>query len=265
MLRSTFRSTLGAILVLLLVSPVANASTLFAGVDGSATSNCGTLATPCTLDRANEVAISGDVVNVATGIYTGEHQFSTPGVTWVSTPRHGAVLAGEPANGDHVQITGEDVTLDGFQVTGGRVAVSLRASGTKFLNGYVHHVWQSLIPPPSAGAAIDVYNDGNTAMSGVLIAGNHIEKIGVQVGSNQTLQGIYLSVPCAGCRVENNLITDVTDYGIHGNHNACYWTIANNTVLRSGRGILSGPGFLTQNNISAGNGNTFATDRKSVV
>jgi hypothetical protein len=45
----------------------------------------------------------------------------------------------------------------------------------------------------------------------------------------------------------------VTDYGIHAYHNPAYWTVANNTVVGNGRGILVGPQFVVTNNISYGN------------
>lgn len=240
------------------VTPPPPTADRYAAVDGLSTGTCSTVGTACTISRANSQALAGETVSVASGTYTGTQTFSTSGVTWVSEVKHGAILQGAPTSGDHVQMTATNVTLDGFQVTGGRIAVSMRASGTRFVNGYVHDVWQSSSAPPSGGAAIDVYNSGNTSMTGIEILGNRVDRAGQTVGSNQTMQGIYISVPCSGCLIQNNVVTRVTDYGIHGYHNACSWTVTNNTVTGNGRGILSGPGFLTRNNISWNNGNTFA-------
>jgi hypothetical protein len=71
--------------------------------------------TYATIQAALDVAVGGDVVSVAPGVFLENVQFASNGVTMRSRVRHGATIQG---SGHVVDFTSFDGTVEGFVITG---------------------------------------------------------------------------------------------------------------------------------------------------
>lgn len=228
---------------------------LYVAPGGSDGAPC-TSAAPCrTLAAAQALATPGTTVNVAPGDYAAT-TLSRPGaagapIRYVSTVVWGAhVVAPSPTTGSAITVSARDVVVDGFDVTGGRVGITVTAPDVTVRANHVHEVFRAA-PDANGAAGIDVYTGDYGPLAGVVIDGNVVDHVGRTPGASGRVQGIYVAVPCPGGRIVDNVVFAVEDYGIHAYHDPAYWTVANNTVVGNGRGILVGPGFTVVNNISA--------------
>jgi nitrous oxidase accessory protein NosD len=159
------------------------------------------------------------------------------------------VAAPSPTTGSAITVSAPHVVVHGFDVTGGRVGITVTASDATVRANHVHAVFPAA-PDANGAAGIDVYTDDYGPLSAVVIDGNVVDHVGRAPGASGRVQGIYIAVPCPGGRIVNNVVSAVEDYGIHAYHDPAYWTVANNTVVGNGRGILVGPRFTVVNNIS---------------
>ena len=241
-----------ALLCGVLAPPASTARVIYVDPAGS-DSGDGDAARPVrSIGRAQDLAAAGDTVLVAPGTYSPV-SLSRPGVVYRSAQRYGATIAQSPqGSGSAVSVSGEGITVSGFDITGGRVAVAVTAPRVTIQGNRVHGVCK-FDPGGSGGAAIDVFTGNYGPLSDVVVDGNLVYDVGRGPGMSQTVQGIYIAVPVPGGRVTNNAVWAVEDYGIHAYHNPADWLVANNTVVRNGRGILAGPRFRVVNNISAYN------------
>jgi parallel beta-helix repeat protein len=159
------------------------------------------------------------------------------------------------------------VTIRGFEVDGSHIQagtpwvmglVTFGANSTISSN-YVHDIALNVTPSSYGGGGIegDSYHGG----SDFTVVNNIIANIGR--GTDAHIHGIYLTGPGT---IANNVVHDVSGYGIHLWHDATNITIVNNTVYhnRTG-GILVGGGdfhngwtgpndhTVVANNIAVGN------------
>lgn len=233
--------------------PVRSGPSLYVSPDGN-DNNDGSQDAPFrTLRKAAGLTTPGVTVRVAPGTYAGGFAIAKGGsatapVTWLSQQRHGAIIT------DSVDITGRYVVFQGFTITGPDVRYGLdlvnddiTARDNKLFN---LHKFQ---PTSNGGGGITAYMEDYSPQRNVHIDRNIVYDIGVAPGNDTLVQGIYVSTPCTGCSVTNNIVYDVADFGLHAYHSPAGWLYANNTVYGNGRGILTGPGFTTINNISMNN------------
>ncbi|MFE0020894.1 DUF1565 domain-containing protein [Amycolatopsis sp. NPDC059021] len=233
--------------------PGGGGTALYVSVDGD-DGNVGSRDAPFrTLQKAADVAVPGTVVHVAPGGYAGDVVLAKAGkpgswITFLSEVRHAAVLSGRFA------VQREYVRVAGFDITGPHIrdGMDVTASNTVIQDNEFHDI-HKFEPNSDGGSGLTVFTDDYEPLENVVVDGNHVYDIGLSVGDNQLVQGIYISVPCRGCAVVNNLVHQVADFGIHSYHRPRYWLVANNTVFNNGRGILTGPDFTVLNNISFGN------------
>lgn len=206
-----------------------------------------------TIQKAADVAVAGSTVHVAPGAYPGDVDLSTAGtaggwIRYVSETRHAATITGL------VSVNAEYVRLAGFDITGPeeRDGLLVTASNTVVEHNRFHDI-HKFEPNSNGGSGLTVYTDDYGPLENVVVNGNHVFDIGLSDDDSQLVQGIYISIPCQGCRVVNNLVHQIADFGIHAYHEPEHWLVANNTVFDNGRGILTGPSFTVINNISYDN------------
>lgn len=224
-------------------------------------SNAGSQSAPFrTIQKAANVVTPGSTVHVAPGTYTGLLTILRGGnttdgyVKFVSDVKHGAVIANSPTDNSHYSVTikANYLQIEGFDIQGTRDGVDAISHDFIFRNNKLHNI-HKFKPDKNGGSGITVYTDDYSATSNVTIDSNIVYDIGKSVGGSQLVQGIYISVPCSSCKITNNLVYQVEDFGIHAYHNPDGWIVANNTVFNNGRGILTGPNFKVVNNISMNN------------
>lgn len=226
---------------------------LYVSPDGD-DANAGTEDAPFrTIQKAADEAAPGTTVHVAPGNYPGDLDLDTAGtpdgwITYVSEQRHAATITGLVSmEAEYVKVVGFDITdpdiRDGMDVT---------ASNTVIKDNRFHDI-HKFEPNSNGGSGLTVYTDDYGPLENVIVTRNHVYDIGLSDDDSQLVQGIYISIPCEGCKVVNNLVHQIADFGIHAYHNPRHWLIANNTVFENGRGILTGPDFTIINNISYDN------------
>lgn len=240
------------------ITPTPSGPQLYVSTTGLDT-NPGTQTAPFrTVQKGINTAVAGTTINVGPGIYNEKIVITRSGTAngWIkllSQTKHGAHIT-SPANqtGYTVSVQADYIHIEGFELTGGRITVDA-TSNNFVVKGNKVHAAHKMKATTNGGAGIEVYTDDYGPLTNVTIDGNMVYDIGQGLGDNQLVQGIYISVPCNGCKVTNNLIYKVDDFGIHAYHNPQNWIVANNTVFNNGRGILTGPGFKVVNNISMNN------------
>lgn len=205
-----------------------------------------------TLQKAADTATAGTTVHVEPGDYaemaTGADGKPDGWIRFVSDTRHAAKIRGL------VSLSSEYVSIEGFEITGPdlRDGMDVTASNTVIKDNVFHDI-HKFEPNENGGSGLTVFTEDYVPLENVIVDRNHVYDIGLSVGDNETVQGIYISVPCQGCAVTNNLVHQIADFGIHSYHEPEHWLVANNTVFRCGRGILTGEDFTVVNNISADN------------
>ena len=214
-------------------------------------SNSGAQASPFKTIRAASLAAQpGTTVHVAAGTYYGGFETTASGtasspIHYVSDTRWGAVIV-PPANSTSDTAwdnRGAYVIIDGFQVDGthyqsGTVwQQGLYSAGSHSVieNNNVHNIAQNA-SAGSSGSAIAL--DGYYGATNIDAIGNVVHNIGPAGGS--LIQGIYQAT---SGNIENNVVDNVSGYGIHLWHDANHVNIVNNTVFNNqSGGILVGGG-----------------------
>ncbi len=235
-------------------APAAPPAQLYVATTGSDSNDGLTPATAlATLNAADALAGPGTTVTVADGTYPAARLSamgtSSERITYQAENPGGAVIAAASSTtGLALAVDGEYTDVLDFEVTGGSTGIAVRSSNIAVRGCEVHAVCQT-DTPPDGGAGINVFTDGYVALENVEVTGNVVHDVGLTIAAAQTVQGIYLAVPCQGGKVENNVVYGVQDFGIHCFHNPRYWEIVNNTISLCGRGILACPDALVANNI----------------
>lgn len=238
------------------VVAAATASThLYVATTGSDT-NPGTELRPFkTIVKASQAAVPGTVVHVAAGTYPGSFQTAKNGtatarITYVSDVKYGAVIvppAGSQRNKAWTN-TGNYVDIVGFQIDGTRTQTGVKwwtgilslGSYNLIKNNYIHHIATSSADCTSNGGAGINTNNYNGGYHNDIF-GNVVTNIG-STGCIY-IHGIYMAT--SGL-VKNNVVHSIGNWGIHLWHDAANIDIANNTVTKSGGGILVGGGGYYQ-------------------
>lgn len=231
----------------------------YVSTTGSDTSGSGTAASPwATIAHAATLIGPGAVVHVAAGVYTGSFNTSASGTSTAPikyqadtadfsgpvncaqvSANHGSLsscvqLVG--TSGSAWDNSGDYVTIQGFDITGpnigvGTSAIATNGQGTRFIGNSVHDV-ETGSCGSSGNAAI-----GADGVDGV-VDGNYVYNVG-QAGCGTT-QGIYPNSGSSGGTtiIENNIVFQVSGFGIQSWANTGGDIIVNNTVFNTGDGCV---------------------------
>jgi parallel beta-helix repeat protein len=238
------------------VAAAPSAFHLYVAATGSDT-NSGSEESPFrTITRAAAAAKPSTTVHVAAGTYrenvkTSVHGTAAARIRYVSDIKWGAKIIGSGKDAMWMN-EGNYTEISGFDVSGsGRLGILNNASHTLIVGNHVHDLTVSGGCTSNGGAGI---NNANYSASDDDIVGNVVHDIGVP-GKCSGVQGIYHS-NLRG-RIYNNIVYQVSAYGIHLWHAADNVIIANNTVFSNGApgmggGIVIGsgdsPGGVVLNN-----------------
>src|SRR5215470_266266 len=210
---------------------------LYVSMSGS-DSNPGTQAAPFrTISAASQAATPGTTVHVAPGTYAGGFTTTASGtasdhIEYISDQRWGAtILGGWTSKGAYTDIIGFDVNGSGTSATVGLYLCGSYSSA-QYNNVHDIHVGQTSSTQGAAGIEAESYYGGTN----ILISNNVVHNI----GSGGYDHGVYVIAPYS--TIANNLIYDVTGFGVHGWHDDRNETIVNNTIFHNGGGIVFGGG-----------------------
>src|SRR5260221_268599 len=220
-------------------------------------SNSGTQSSPFkTILKASQAAQPGTTVHVAAGSYPGGFETaasgSAPGpIHYVSDTKWGAmIVAGANSRDTAWDNRGAHVIIDGFQVDGSHAAAWVQGiysagSYSVIENSNVHNIAQHASTSASGGG---VTADGYYWGRHIDAIGNVVHDIGPTGG--QLIQGIY---EATSGNVENNLVYNVSGYGIHLWHDANNVNIVNNTAFTNQTGgiLCGGADYLKGSNTSS--------------
>jgi hypothetical protein len=194
-----------------------------------------------TINKAASVASAGTTVHVAPGVYKEKIAMSRSGtasnrIRFVSDVRWGAKIWPTQNLNSHIfRITGSYVDVEGFDMgpAGSNVIVfGVDTTGTnnKFAHNKIHDINTS---GSNTGSAVGVSGTGS------VIDGNLI----YHVGHSQLDHGIYAYA--GSSRLINNVIGNVSGYGVSLWHTPHDVLIYNNTIINTGtRGQYSSGGIL---------------------
>jgi hypothetical protein len=254
--------------------------TLYVSTTGSDSNSGTSAASPfLTIQKAVTVATAGDIVSVASGTYaetiygTNDGTVSQP-IKFVSATKWGAKIVPPTANSsrdtawDH---RGDYVTIDGFEIDGTvdpvsgqfwRVGINVTGTNSLVTRCHVHHIHRNHDANSNGGAGI--LCDSYYGQNGGSATCNLVHHIGPSSGvGGSFVQGIYFTT--AQARIENNVVNNVTGYGIHGWHDVRNTRVTNNTAFHNGEGgfVVGGGDYVNQsapcdymvvtNNIAYGN------------
>jgi Right handed beta helix region/Protein of unknown function (DUF1565) len=231
--------------------------------------NSGTKGAPFrTVQRAADVVTPGTTVHVAPGNYDGQVEIDRSGtanqrIAFVSDSKWGANIHHDDSDqyGAIIHVTGDYVDVRGFDVNGStQVGIYMEGSHASIVDNKVHGTSKN-VDSSNGGAGIDVAGP-NYDNHDVDIIGNLVYDIGTE-SVGRRAHGIYLAYPDG--QVSNNIVHNVSGFGIHAWHAAHDLTVSNNLVFHvgaSGIGIGAGDGvspyaadnFVVTNNISVYNG-----------
>jgi hypothetical protein len=203
--------------------------------------NDGSRETPfATVQKAADLVVPGTAVHVAPGVYAENVSIVRSGtaeapvrfvsdVKWKASIRPNAFRSPVALDADHV-------VFEGFEVTGEyEYGIFVKGSHVQVLRNHIHgmapHPWQNT---NHGGAGIVTYRD-DYQVDDILIEGNLIHDIGPRVYCN-FIHGIYIAT--GGNRVVNNIVYNVSGWGIHGWHAVMDSVVANNLVFSCRRGGL---------------------------
>jgi len=246
-LRRTIAALFGALTVFI-TSFVSAAANLYVSTSGS-DSNPGTQAAPFrTIAKGSRAATAGTTVHVAPGTYTETIRTNQRGtassrIRFVSDVKWGAKILPSNPTGESVwDVRGSYIDIDGFNVDGTNctsciIGINLAGSYDRALNSHVHHIATNFACNSNGAAAI--LTDGYYGGVSNDATGNVVDNVGPGLGQCDFDQGIYIAT--SGL-VANNIVSGVSECGIHLYHNATAVTIVNNTVFSNGCGIVVGSG-----------------------
>jgi len=199
--------------------------------------NDGSMAHPfASIQKAANVAKAGATIHVLPGTYTKP---ITSGVrtSWTNW-------------GSYVDIQGFDITGDGD------IGINDYGSYVRIIGNHVHNYAIASCGSNGAAGIDDSVNNGNHDNQ---VIGNVVDHIGPPLTTYCNVdQGIYHSTP--GGYIANNIVYNVSAYGIQTWHSASSDTIANNLVFNCGQGGILiaanqviADNFLVVNNIAIHN------------
>ena len=203
-----------------------------------------------TINKAASVASAGTTVHVAPGVYAERVRSNRSGtasarIRFVSDVRWAAKITptgtgtGGWGGSYGWRNTGSYVEINGFEITPARGASMdsgiYLPSGKNIwaLNNKIHHVSVNGMPEGPGGISNDLGTDN------IYYIGNLL----YDIGYTQRTHGIY----CASgiCQIINNVIGNVSGYGVSLWHTPHDVLIYNNTIFNSGmRGHYSSGGIL---------------------
>ncbi len=199
--------------------------------------------TYATIQAALDLAVSGDVVSVAPGVYEENVQFTSNGVTLRSRIRHGATIQGDGTN--HVVVFNPyNGTVEGFVITG---ANTTRAG--VFASQAVVAIRNNLIVG-NAGGGIVISSNSVATIEANLIIDNAPSGTGggiiVFTGASGTIVNNYVAGSIRGIDayvagaldIVNNTFVDNYFIGMYLAVSPA--TIRNNIIIGSDYGILMG-------------------------
>jgi hypothetical protein len=203
-----------------------------------------------TIGAAVDIVAPGDTVCVYPGTY-GAFKNTVSGtedarIHFVSVERWQAKVVDATVplrnNGDYVDI-------DGFEVT-----TTAEAVGVGIANGdgqlashcriFNNHVYGIVAKTEGGSGGAGILSAGWVSKmpyqgTDVEIFNNVVHDIGNDGVNAKFVQGIYISHPHA--KIYNNIVYNVSGWGIHGWHNANYVTVSNNLTSNT-NGIVMGNG-----------------------
>jgi hypothetical protein len=212
---------------------------------------------------------AGDKVCVYPGSY-GAFKNTVSGtanarILFVSVQRWQAKVAASTRpvsnNGDYVDIDGFDVTTTassaGVGIGNGDGAL---AEHCRIYNNHVHDI-AAITPGGTGGAGIlsaGWRSDKPYQGTDVEIFNNVVHDIGTFGSTNaRFVQGIYISHPKA--KIYNNIVYNVSGFGLHGWHNAADVSLTNNFTSNT-EGIVLGSGDSPCQVITCTTANYFVTN-----
>jgi len=198
--------------------------------------------TYATIQAALDVAVAGDVVSVAPGVYPENVRFASDGVTLRSRVRHGATIQGL---GHVVDFTPYSGTVEGFVITG---AVNPKAG--VFTSGAVQVIRDNLITG-NGDDGIQVSNGSVATIDRNIIIDNAStgfhSGIRIRSGASATIINNYIAGSgvgiwdfsfSGGADIFNNTLVDNTNFGIVVTFGALR-KVRNNIVTGSEFGIYA--------------------------
>jgi hypothetical protein len=225
-----------------LTSASSSSSDRYVSPSGSDSNNGSACSPWASIEHATAAAQPGWTVHVAPGTYTAAVTTSVSGtasarIRFISDTRWGAKIKTTGAyqvwnnTANYIDIVGFDISGDGNQ------GILNYASNVRVIGNHVHDIIVPNIGCNEGGAGID--HASYTASNNDTI-GNLVDHIGT-TNSQSCGQGIYHAVP--GGHIFNNIVNNVTQYGIQLWHAATNVSIANNLAFNcSYGGIMVGAG-----------------------
>ncbi len=221
-------------------------------------SNDGSIAHPfASIQQAAKVARPGTTVHVLPGVYTKSIYTTAKGtaqarITFISDVKWGAKISTTGVRTSWTNF-GDFVDIQGFDITGdGDIGINNYGSYVRIIGNHVHNY---AIASCGVNGAAGIDNSTYLGNHDNDVIGNVIDHIGPPLTTYCNLdQGIYLSTP--GGTVANNIVYNVSAFGIQSWHAAASVTIANNLVFHCGQGGILiaanqtlADNFLVVNNI----------------
>lgn len=199
---------------------------------------------------AGAIPASGSIINVLDGVYSvSTMATSKAGLTYKSVNRWGAQIVGHQTSTLSIcwTDTGNGNTFDGFDIsTTGRLGLFADGDDAEVMNCYVHDIQAIGSIGGSGGSGICTNNGPRMQVHHNLVA--RVETTRLQTG----VQGIYPAN--VSCTIYNNIVVDISQYGIHQWHGASESDFYNNLVINCRDGCFliggdsTGPGGLSSNN-----------------
>ena len=227
------------LLVLFSASSV-SAATLYVAPHGSG-GNPGTKLSPFqTINQASQRAQSGDTVMVLPGVYREPVVTRSPGVRIVSEQMWQAKI--QVSHEKLWENLAAGISIEGFDISGqGRFGILNRASRTRILGNYVHHIKSpgcSDMGSSDMGAAIDHAGTGGEDNHTI---GNFIEHIQDGCPMRDGIAGAHGIYHAYGSGViANNIVRFAQSYGIHLWHEPVGVTVVNNVSVSNMHGMVVG-------------------------
>jgi hypothetical protein len=250
-MRMKYGVTLALVAALSGTAASAMAADLYVATTGS-DSNPGTQAAPfLTITEADSVAVPGTTIHVAPGIYTytGSYSFfqtnasgtASAHIVYISDTTYGAQIVPRSSDSIAWQHMGAYTDIIGFDVTGPSAHDGLVLGGGNSTAQYnhVHDVAQTTPCDSKGGSAINGNDADTPAGINYVFNANWVHDIGQPSGGCHTIQGLYMASPGY---VTNNIVYNVEYAAIALWHDADHVAVVNNTVFKSGYGIIVGTG-----------------------
>ncbi|WP_434425866.1 choice-of-anchor Q domain-containing protein [Nannocystis pusilla] len=203
-----------------------------------------------TIKAATGIVAAGDTVCVYPGNYGAfkntAHGTADARIHYVSVERWQAKVSAPTIP---LQNVGDYVDIDGFEVTTTDETVGLGISNgdgqlANHCRIFNNHVYGIVAKTRGGSGGAGILSAGWVSQKpyqgeDVEIFNNFVHDIGNPGENAGFVQGIYVSHPHA--KIYNNIVYNVSGWGIHGWHNANYVTVSNNLTSNT-EGIVLGNG-----------------------